>query len=192
MAGLDLGGGAVTGGGPPPDPLAPIRDAAAETKPVTADQFAAQLDEVHEILRSLVPETGGVVRWVDAAGNEYAAPARVPARRQVVIAEALSTSIDQLREMMRGKGLAVADAARKLVTDPAGLDAIDRVFAACHPEPLRAAQSIAGQPEARPSDLFPVEELMSACVPFCVLPLQRVIEAARPRTTRAASTSPRA
>ena len=141
----------------------------------TLDRLIAGLrnitfEKVESVLLEIIPDTGERVRWTDINGKVYEEQARIPARRQIVVGPIIRKNIDTvgnlLSQMFASDGGNLAGRVL-LIADPIYVEALAEVYTALHPSTV---------PEGVDAlDLFPVEEMIKAVVPFLVLPLLEVL-----------------
>lgn len=132
-----------------------------------------QPDKIRELLLDLVPEAGGLVKWGDIAGNRYSAPGVLGARKQTVLLEMLREEAGPLaaalQEVAKGGGLA---GLMMLVADARTLEALHHAFSVLHPEAIKQARQLQQAPEnADAMDLFGIEDMLVAVVPFFARPV---------------------
>lgn len=135
----------------------------------------ATLAALERALDALSPPDGVTIR--DAAGREYRLPGAIPAVRQLRALPA----VEALLALPTARGAASSAGERYAEGDLAGalvvalgavlnedaLQHVDAAFAAAYPDALASARASAGLPNAPASELFPVEELVGALLPFC-------------------------
>lgn len=141
------------------------------------DAARSSLRVLRDVLEDLAPPEG--VEVEDAAGRRYRVPGAIPARRQIAALVPLERLLDlpavagawaQDGEDLLGT---VARVVRAVAT-PDVVDLLDDAFGTAYPDVIAAARAAAGATDARPSDLFPVEELAIGLVPFCVRAARRL------------------
>lgn len=141
--------------------------------------------ELRDLLATLVPPDDVTIQ--DVEGNGYTARTAIPMRRQVQVLREL----EALLGVSLGAGAATAMLAAMQAGDVGGflgqlvqllgqdsvLDSLDRAFSAAYPRVLRKAVAHAAlvaeaeaedDPPTRPTDLFSLEDLAAALVPFCI------------------------
>lgn len=144
-------------------------------------------DGIREILEALIPESGRTVTWHDVMGGVHIAPAAAPIRVQAKVAQFVQESLTELRDVFTGDASVIAF---KAMTDPKVVSALVGVFELLHPRATeRARRNASGlDEEARlayfgetpiaelaTEDLFSIEEVADAVLPFCAAPILKLI-----------------
>jgi len=167
--------------------VAPADGAETGTTAPTTAQARSAVAAIGELLEQLVPPETVVIR--DVYGGEHYLRARIPARAQVLVMRHLeaiaSKSVGaEIRDAVRGQGGGIGAAVFAIVR-AAGEDDVMRgvaqAFACAHPSALFAAKKNAQMQEPTcdtsrmdAADLFGVEEMATALVPFCLALLRRL------------------
>lgn len=143
------------------------------------------MEQLWALLDALVPEDETVVR--DVSGTSYTLPSVLPARRQVKVLRVLKQLWDlqvdnakDIKAIFSGGGIA---AAFDLFDDPQVFDALDEAFTLAFPEIVKEGVA--------PTDQFPLEEIVTALVPFAISLIRRIGAGMRPvATTMAKAPAP--
>lgn len=164
----------------------PTQPQVAESDPQPSkalpQDLQATTDRFWTLLDALVPEADTQIR--DTTGKVYVLPSVLPARRQVKVLRVLrelmdlSTSSEAMAAI--GSAFKTGDvaggigAALSVLDDERIFDLLDRAFVDAFPGTVPDG--------SRPSDVFPVEEMVSALLPFIASLLHRLGEGVRPVT----------
>lgn len=165
----------------------PAAEVPQSTASVT-DQARSAVAAIAELLDQLVPPESVVIR--DVYGGEHHLRARIPARAQVLVMrhmEAIATREvgSEIRDAARGKGGGAVAAAVFAMVRAAGeedvMRGIAQAFAVAHPTALAMAKRAAEMQEPGldvsrldAADLFGVEEMATALIPFFLALLRRL------------------
>ncbi|MBU6287597.1 MAG: hypothetical protein KGS10_05490 [Chloroflexi bacterium] len=144
----------------------PAADAASKTK--------AALDGIRDLFETLVPPA--TLQISDVYGNTYTVRGRIPARTQILVMRELDRLMEVQVDPAMGQALAggIAGAVRAVVTacsDPRVLSALVEAFAVAHPGAVESALGVAranGDPANDAADVFGLEEMAAALLPFFV------------------------
>lgn len=159
--------------------MADREQAAGESAAAATAAAKAAVTAITDLLDQLVPPED--VEIVDVYGGRHRLRARLPARAQVLVLRHLEAVFsadvgEDLRQTLqtRGYGAALALVARAAANEDV-LAGLARAFAAAHPSALAEARSRAvDQPVTDAADLFGVEEMAAALLPFFLAPLRRM------------------
>lgn len=168
-------------------------DASPTTVPEAPAAGGLALDDIREMLLSLVPEAGEPVRWADVTGAVYEAPPYASARQQFRLLEIVRASLPHVREAVLsfrqgpdGAGFAGLAGLVSIVSDPETLATLERMFAVLHPGAVaKAAKNCgSGGAELQAGDFFAAEEMLRAVLPFSVRPVLSLMDQLAPAGTR--------
>lgn len=153
------------------------------------------LDDLRAMLLALVPEAGAPVRWIDITGAAHEAPPYASARQQLALLETIRGSLPKvqqaileagdaygLKDASNAKGAAGIASLMAVVTEPTALNTLERMFEILHPVSLQKAAKNAGWggSEVHAADLFGVEEMIRAVLPFSVRPVVSLMDQLAP------------
>jgi hypothetical protein len=125
---------------------------------VAQDQF---FDKMEQLLANLVPPSS--VTIVTADGSSLEIPGAIPARRQVVVFRLMREMSEMpqvakaLSGLSTGEAGEIVDVVVAVSTDMEVMEKLGEIFAAAYPDSLDGRD---------PLDLLPIEEVVSALVPF--------------------------
>lgn len=160
----------------------------AVAESVGAEAADAGRNDVVALLRSLVPELAPEVVLVDVHGREHRRRGVASARTQIHVAALLErVDLDSARAAFSGDDRSPIGLVRALVRwvteHPELLDLLDEVAERLFPCLAAEADGAAAVTDgARATDLFALEDLLTAILPFVVRPLLRFLDAAEGRT----------
>ena len=142
------------------------------------DDGGMDVDGVEEILRSLMPEAGTPVSFLDRWGRAHEAMPLASISQQLRLKD-LFSGIDMDATLNLGKGAAAMIA---LLTNPAVAGTLVAAFEILHEDAVDEARDMATEryKTAPAADLFPAEEMAKAIIPFCVRPLLEALDLLSP------------
>lgn len=130
-------------------------------------------DIITAFLDALVPPEGAEI--TDEAGKSHKLPSRISARKQIAVGRAINGIVASAREA--GASESMGEFVSRLVdaclADDKLLDSLDQAFAVALPQVLEAAAGdLSDGPPLSATDLFPLEEMVGALVPFLARPIR--------------------
>lgn len=129
--------------------------------------------DIRKILESLIPEAGAQVRFRDVTGALHEAPAFASLRVQAKVLGLVRDNLAVLQSLVGGGNLAAVMAA---LTSPEVVDLLVHAMTLLHPRAIEAARANLGSVDpVDAGDLFAVEEIVEAVVPFFAGPTIRLL-----------------
>lgn len=136
------------------------------------------MEQIREMLLTLIPEAGAPVVWIDIGGNEYSSPPFMSARKQMRVIEILRAALPEAKAAMFGARDALSSgnlgglaALVDVLASPAVLAALEEIFRVLHPDATPFAAGKLGVDNAGPGDVFSAEEMLRAVLPFSIRPV---------------------
>ena len=160
----------------------------APNAPTDPTELSKSIDGLKKLFATIVPQDE--VEFIDSYGGKHKARALLPARRQVRVMRELEAMFDanidlSLLSVSAESGMdAIIRAIIGVAADERVLAGLGRAFAEAHPRAMKRALEMAAEAgdefpkdTVDGADLFPVEEIVAALVPFFVRLATRLLDA---------------
>lgn len=158
----------------------------APNAPTEPSDLSKSIDDLKNLFATIVPQD--TVEFTDRYGGRHTARALLAARQQVRVMRELEALFEANVDLsLLSGGSEIDDIMRAVIAvaaDERVLTGLGRAFAEAHPKAMRQALALAKEcgdefpvDTVDGADLFPVEEIVAALVPFFVRLAMRLLDA---------------